>query len=109
MSGEVRTAVLLDEGGGLAAHAGDDAAPPDRLRALAGDLFGAADGAGARAGLGPVGRVEVSRPDGGVFGFRGRDRGGDRWTLVAVTAAGALSSLVFYDMRMALLAIGGER
>lgn len=108
-SAEVRAAALLDERGRLAGHAGDEAVPPDRLRGLAADLFAAADGAGARAGLAPVGRVEVSRPDGGVFGLRDRGSGGDPWTLVAITAAGALSSLVFYDLRMTLLAIEGGR
>lgn len=109
MSSEVHAAALLDEHGDLAAHTGvepDLAAP---LETLAGTLFDAAATAGARAGLEPVGRVEVTRPEGGVFGVRGADRAQRRWTLVAVTATGALSSLVFYDMRMVLLAMGGGR
>ena len=109
MSEEVHTAVLLDEDGVLAAHAAHDETPPDRLRELASDLFAAADAAGARAGVAPVGRLEVSRPDGDVFGLRDRDRRGDAWTLVAVTSGGALSSLVLYDMRMTVRAMGGDR
>ncbi len=107
--GEVRAAVLLDDRGGLAAQAADDNSIRDGLRGLATDFFRAADAAGVRAGVDPVGRIEVSRPDGGVYGLRDRDRDGNLWTLVAITAAGALSSLVLYDMRMAVLAIGAPR
>jgi hypothetical protein len=103
---ELRFAVLLDEAGELAAHTGYGAEVRDRLHALAGDLFRAADAAGHKVGVDPVGRVEVSRPEGGMFGLRGRDRNDDRWTLVAVAAGGALSSLVLYDLRMTVQAIG---
>ncbi len=106
MSEELRLAVLLDGAGELAAHTGDGAGARDGLSDLAADLFRAADAAGGKVGVDPVGRVEVSRPEGGIFGVRGRDPGGDEWTLVAVAAAGALSSLVLYDLRMTLQAIG---
>lgn len=107
-SREVRAAVVLDGRGELAGHAGEDPTTPERLRELAGELFAAAEAAGPRAQVDRVDRVEVSRPDGGVFGLRDRDREGGPLTLVAVTGGGALSSLVFYDMRMALRDIGGE-
>jgi hypothetical protein len=106
-SREVRSAVILDGRGELAAHAGEETGPPDLLRELAEELFAAADGAGLRADVEQVDRVEVSRPDGGVFGLRDRTRAGDPLTLVAVTAPGALSSLVFYDMLMTLRGVGG--
>lgn len=105
---QVRAAVLLDEHGDLAGQAGGDGAPAERLRELTEQLFRAADAAGERAGVDPVGRVEVSRPDGGVFGLRDADGEGRRWAVMTVAAAGALSSLMLYDMRMAIRAIGSS-
>lgn len=106
-STEIRAAVLLDEDGGLAAQAGMEGGENERLEDLAGRLLQAAETAGGRAGVEEVSAVEVSRPGGGVFGLRaGNPEKPRRWTLVAVTAAGALTSLVLYDMRMALRAMG---
>ena len=105
-SKEVRAAILLDERGGLAAQIGTDEHRARQLQELSGDLLRAADLAGDRAGIAAVGRVEVSRPDGGVYAVREPDRDGRRWTLVAITAAGALPALMLYDLRMTVLAIG---
>lgn len=98
-SGEVRTALLLDEHGELVAHAGDG--DPQNLAELSAELLAAAEVARARNGAAPVGRVEVSGPSGGVFAVRRGDDGAGK-TLVAVTAGGALPSLVIYDLRMTL-------
>jgi hypothetical protein len=107
-SGEVRAAVLLDESGELVGHVGDDGASPEDLRELARGLFAAAELSGARAGVERVERVEVSRPEGGVFGVRDPEREGGSLTLVAVADAGALSSLVLYDMVMTLRGVGRD-
>ena len=107
-STEVRAAILLDDRGGVAARTGVGERRAERLRSLAADLFGAADVAATRGEWSGVARVEVSRPDGAVFGVRASDPQGRDWTLVTITGAGALPSLVLYDMRMALLAMGGR-
>ena len=102
---ELQAAVLIDERGELVVSAGDDL-DGDRLADHARDLLAAADAAAARGGLEAVERVEVSRPDGGVFAIREADRDGRRWTAVAVVAGGALPALVLYDLRMAVLGLG---
>lgn len=102
MSPEVRAAVLLDDSGELTASAGSEGDDAGRLGELAARLFETAELAGRRAGVESVGRVEVARRDGGVFGVRRSDGANRRWTLVAVTAAGALPSLVLYDLWMTL-------
>lgn len=103
-SAEIRAASLLDEDGReLAAEAGEG------LAELAAELFRVADAAASRAGVDGIQGVEVARPEGGVFGLRARDPQGRAWTLIAVTAGGALSSLVLYDMRMAIRALGTPR
>jgi hypothetical protein len=105
-SAEARAAVLLDEHGELAASTGADEDAAKLLRETAQGLLEAADRAGSRAGLPEVARVEVSRPDGGVFALRDGDASSRRWTLLAVTAGATLPALVLYDMRMAIRAIG---
>jgi len=107
-SADVRAAALLDEGGNRVASANADGADADGIAELAAELFTVADAAGSRVGLDGVGRVEVARPEGGVFGVRARDPAGRSWTLVAVTVGGALSSLVFYDMGMTIRALGAS-
>ena len=107
MSAEVRAAVLLDEGHQVTACRGvNDEGDEDQLGRLACELLAAADGAGTRAGLNEVAGIEVSRPEGGVYGVRDADRAGRRWTLVAITAGGALPSLMLFDLRMTVAAIG---
>ena len=105
-SAEVRAAALLDDSGSQAAYASADGADADGIAELTAELFAVADAAGSRAGLDSVERVEVARPEGGVYGIRARDPAGRSWTLVAVTAGGALSSLVFYDLQMTIRALG---
>jgi hypothetical protein len=103
-SAEIRAALLLDEGGReLAAEGGEG------LAELVAELFRAADAAASRAGVDELQGIEVSRPEGGVFGLRARDSQGRAWTLATVTAGAALSSLVLYDMRMAIRALGAPR
>lgn len=101
LSPEVRSSLVLDASGDVAAHAGEG--DPEALGAAARDLLAAADTATARGGLERASALEVSSPLGGVFGVRAEEDGA---TLVAVSAAGALPALVLYDLRMALR---GER
>jgi hypothetical protein len=97
LSTDIRGAVLLDESGAPAAHkaAREDAGP--RLAELAHELFERAE----RAARAPVPQLEVSLPEGAVYGVR--DRG---WTLVVVTGRFALSSVMFYDLRNVVADLG---
>lgn len=105
-SEDVRAVLMLDEAGELEAHHGTDAAGADRLRELSVELLRAARAAGARSGIEAVARLEISRPDGGVFAVHERPPGGRGRTLVTITSGGALPSLVLYDMRMTLAGHG---
>lgn len=98
--------MLLDDRGAVAAHAGADVSRAGVLAEHAIALLRGGDAAGGPARIERVERMEVSRPDGGVFAVREPARG---WTLVVVSAAGALASLVLYDMRMALAGLGAGR
>lgn len=104
-STDVRVALLLGGDGTVVAHAGTEQESAGRLGDLAGTLLRAGDAAGSRAGLEAVNRIEVSRPEGAVFAVR--DPGHER-TLVTVADGGALSSLLLYDMRMALDGSGAD-
>jgi hypothetical protein len=103
-SAEIRAAALLDEHGQGAA--GDSI---EDFATLGEQLFRMADAAASRAGIAEIEGVEVARPEGGVYGLRARDPDGRLWTLIAVAAGGALSSLVFYDLRMTIRALGAAR
>ena len=94
LSGDIRRAVLLDGCGALAAHAGGDEREGHRARELVLKLFDCAD---AAAPAGPVSQVEVALGASAVFAVREPE-----WTLAVVTAAPALSSLMFYDLRSVL-------
>ncbi len=98
-------ALILEDDGEVTAYAGTAEDSAGRLGDLARTLLRAGQAAGSRAGLDAVGRVEVSRPEGAVFAVR--DPGGVR-TLVTIADGGALSSLLFYDMRMALAGYGAR-
>lgn len=104
-SPEIRSALLLDGRGRVVAHAG--AGEADSMREAVLELIAAAGTAAGRDGAAETARIEVSSPGGGVFAVR-RDGGrAEAMTLVAVTAAGALPSLVLYDLRMGLAGIDG--
>lgn len=100
LSTDIRAAALLDDDGRLAAHTGVDAAESERFRELVGDLFDQA--AQAAPGDAPD-QLEVALPEGSVFAVR--ERG---YTAAVVTGRYALSSLMFYDLRMVLADLARE-
>lgn len=104
-SSDVRTALVLEGSERLAAHAGAGDGGVERLGELAAKLLRAGDGAGVRAGLDAVTKIEVSRPEAAVFAVR--DTRHDR-TLVAVADGATLPSLMLYDMQMALAGTGSD-
>jgi predicted regulator of Ras-like GTPase activity (Roadblock/LC7/MglB family) len=97
LSTDIRASVLLDESGAPAAQRAtrEDAGP--RLAGLARELFERAERAAGEA----VPQLEVSLPEGAVYGVR--DGG---WTLVVVTGRFALSSVMFYDLRNVVSDLG---
>src|SRR3712207_5612632 len=100
LSTDIRAAAVLDSGGAVAAHTGFEEGDADQVKALVGDLFDHA--AEARAG-GRADQIEVSLPEGVVFAVR--ESG---WTLAVVTGRFALSSLMFYDLRMVIGDLAGH-
>lgn len=89
LSTDIRAAVVLDRDGRLAAGTPDVG---ERLREPVVELMKAAA---------PARQVEVKVAGGAVFAVHGED-----WTVAAVTRRSALSSLMFYDLRSALAALG---
>jgi hypothetical protein len=99
LSTDIHAAALLDDDGRLAAYSGVEAADSDRLRGLVADLFEQA----ARAASGDApDQVEIALPEGSVFAVR--EHG---YTAAVVTGRYALSSLMFYDLRMTLADLAG--
>lgn len=102
LSTDIRAAAVLDEGGAIAAHSGFDEDDAEQVRELVGDLF---DHAAEAAGDEPApGQVEVALPEGSVYALR--EHG---WTLAVVTGRFALSSLMFFDLRMVTRDLAGIR
>jgi hypothetical protein len=100
LSTDIRAAALLDEGGRLAAHSGVDADDSDQFRDLVKGLFDQA----AQATPGdPPDQFEVALPEGSVFAIRAHG-----YTAAVVAGRYALSSLMFYDLRMVLADLAGE-
>ena len=95
LSPDVRAALLLDAGGGLVAQLPDVPENAGELHAVAAALLEHADAAGGAEGA-PA-EVEVTTPAGTLFAVRGQ-----AFTLVAVAARSALSSLMRYDLRHVL-------
>ena len=101
LSTDIRAAAVLDSSGAVAAQRGfDDDGGGDRVRDLILTLFDRAVEAG---GGEDSSQVEVSVPEGAVYAAR--ERG---WTLAVVAGRFALSSLMFYDLRMVLRDLSGE-
>lgn len=99
-SGDVRAAALLDAAGGLIAVAGVEGRKAEReLAALAHTLVVAADAAAAD----PTEQIEAQTGIGAVFVARDA-----RHVLACVTKRLALPSLVLYDLRQTLRAVGGS-
>jgi len=93
LSADVRSALLLDARGQLAAAS--DAEHGEAMRAAARELLEHADA--DDQGDHEVAQVEVTAPDAAVFCVRVRG-----WTLVALADRDALPSLMFLDMRSVL-------
>jgi len=93
LSADVRSALLLDARGQLAAAS--DAERGEAMRAAALELLEHADA--DDQGDHEVAQVEVTAPDAAVFCVRVRG-----WTLVALADRDALPSLMFLDMRSVL-------
>ena len=100
LSTDIRAAAVLDESGAVAAQSGFDEGSTDELRELVADLFRhAAEAAGDEPA---PGQVEVALPEGWVYAYR--DHG---WTLAVVAGRFALSSLMFFDLRMVVRDLAG--
>jgi predicted regulator of Ras-like GTPase activity (Roadblock/LC7/MglB family) len=95
LSTDIRAAAVLGPDGDVAAQTGFDDGDPDAVRTLVGDLFDQA-AAAAAADRSPD-QVEVALPEGTVYAVR---EGG--WTVAVVAGRFALSSLMFFDLRMAI-------
>ena len=100
LSTDIRAAAVLDESGSVAAQSGFDEGGADQVRELVGDLFKHAAEAGADAAA--PDQVEVALPEGSVYALRGHG-----WTLAVVAGRFALSSLMFYDLRMVVRDLAG--
>ena len=101
LSTDIRAAAVLDSGGAMAAHSGFDEGDSAGVKDLIGDVFDHA--ARAAGGDAAPGQVEVALPEGVLFAVR--DRG---YTLAVVAGRFALSSLMFFDMRMVIRDLAGE-
>lgn len=95
LSIDVRAAVLLADGAGVAASSAPSDEAARELGDLVRELFKHADAAAGEAG--GAGQVEVGLPAGAVFAAR--ERG---WTIAVVANRYALPSLMFYDLRKLL-------
>jgi hypothetical protein len=100
LSTDIRMAAVLGADGSLLAHSGVDEDESERLRTLVGELWERVD---AAAGDGrPPAQVEVTLPEGIVFALRDAER-----SLAVVAGRYALSSLMFYDLRMVARDLAG--
>lgn len=101
LSTDIRAAAVLDDGGTVAAQTGFDEGKADEVQELVAELFrNAQETAGGAAA---PDQFEVSLPDGSVYALR--DHG---WTLAVIAGRYALSSLMFYDLRMVVRDLAGE-
>ena len=94
LSTDIRAAAVLDENGSVAAHTGFEEGDEGDVQGLVGELFEHAGGSD---------QVEVSLPEGIVFALR--ERG---WTIAVVAGRFALTSLMFFDLRMVARDLAGE-
>ena len=101
LSTDIRAAAVLDSGGSVAAQTGFDEGDAEGIQSLVSGLFEHV--AEARGDAGGIDQVEVSLPEGAVYAVR--ESG---WTLAVVTGRFALSSLMFYDLRMVIRDLSGN-
>jgi hypothetical protein len=101
LSTDIRAAAVLDADGSVAATTGFEDGDADDVKSLVGDLF---DHAATAAGDGAAPtQFEISLPEGIVFAVR--ESG---WTLAVIAGRFALSSLMFFDLRMVIRDMAGE-
>jgi hypothetical protein len=100
LSTDIRAAAVLDGDGAVAAQSGFDEGDQQAVRDLVDELF---DHAATAAGDAPPPQVEVSLPEGVVFAVR--EKG---WTIAVVAGRFALSSLMFFDLRMVIGDLSGQ-
>ena len=100
LSTDIRAAAVLDDGGTVLAQSGFDDGNAEQVGELVGELF--AQATEARGDGAQAAQVEVALPDGAVFAVR--DRG---FTITVVAGRFALSSLMFYDLRMVIRDLAG--
>ena len=98
LSTDIRAAAVLDKDGAVAAQSGFDEGDDEQVKDLVGDLFDHA----AEAGDPAPNQIEVALPEGSVYAVR--EHG---WTLAVVTGRFALSSLMFFDLRMVIRDLAG--
>jgi predicted regulator of Ras-like GTPase activity (Roadblock/LC7/MglB family) len=98
LSTDIRAAAVLDKDGAVAAQTGFDDGDDDQVKELVGDLFDRA----AEAGDPASNQIEIALPEGSVFAVR--EHG---WALAVVTGRFALSSLMFFDLRMVIRDLAG--
>ncbi len=96
LSTDIRAAVVIDAGGTLRAHSGVPDGAAEQVAEQVRELFDQARQAGA------TGQFEVTLPEGALFVIE--DQG---WTLAVVAGRYALSSLMFYDLRMVARDLAG--
>jgi hypothetical protein len=101
LSTDIRAAVVLADDGAPAARSGFDDAGDDAVQELVGELFERAAATVAEGEAAPA-QLEVALPDGSVYAVR--EHG---WTLVVVAGRFALSSLMFFDLRMVIRDLAG--
>jgi len=101
LSTDIRAAAVLDGAGSVAAHSGFDDGNSEQIQEIVGDLF---DKAAVASGDAPAPeQIEVALPDGAVYVVRVRG-----WTLAVVAGRFALSSLMFFDLRMVIRDLAGQ-
>jgi predicted regulator of Ras-like GTPase activity (Roadblock/LC7/MglB family) len=102
LSTDIRAAVVLDKQSSVAARSGFDDSGDDRLKELVVDLFAHAASATSAAGDPDPDQIEIALPEGYVYALRVHG-----WTLAVVTGRFALSSLMFFDLRMVARDLAG--
>ncbi len=103
ISSQIQAAVLLDEGGAVAASTFSDEDGAARVARAAQELIEAADR--VRAGSGQsLTQIEAATLEGSVFVVRDRGR-----TIAATTSAEPTVGLVFYDLKSCLRNVADDK
>ena len=101
LSTDIRSAMLLDREGRVAADRDVDGASASAVAVLVNELFERGDA--AAGGEGRAAQVEVTLATEAVFAVRE-----GAWTLAVVADRDALASLMFYDMRSVIGDLGSD-